>query len=60
MAVTAAVVIEIVRMSRSWKADLLAYGIQIQTSPKFMDLLPLQPDHPSVCPVCPGSFQHPV
>jgi hypothetical protein len=60
MAVTATVVTEIVRMSRHWKADLVAYGIRIQTSPIFMDLLPLKPDHPLVCPVCSGSFQHPI
>jgi hypothetical protein len=29
----------------------VAYGIHIQTSPRFMDLLPLKPNHPSVCPV---------
>jgi hypothetical protein len=25
-----------------------------------MDLLTLKPDHSSVCPVCPESFQHPI
>jgi hypothetical protein len=60
MAITAAMVIKIVRMSRHWKAELVAYGTRIQTSPRFMDILPLKPDHSSVCPVCPGSFQHPV
>jgi hypothetical protein len=60
MAVTAAVVTEIVHMSRRWKDNLVAYGICMQTLVIFMDLMPLKPDHPLVCPVCPGSFQHPV
>jgi hypothetical protein len=60
MVVTAAVVTKIVRMSRRWKADLVAYGIRIQTSPRFMDFLHLKPDHSSVCPVYPGSSQHPI
>jgi hypothetical protein len=60
MAVTPAMVTEIVRMSRCWKDDLVAYGIHIQTSLIFMDLLTLKPDHSSVCPVCPESFQHPI
>jgi hypothetical protein len=60
MAVTAAVVTKIVRMSRRWKAGLVAYGIGIQTSPRFMYLLPLTPDRSSVCLVCPESVQHPA
>jgi hypothetical protein len=60
MTITAAVVTKIVCMSRRWKDDLVVYEIRIQTSPRFMDILPLKPDHSSVCPVCLGSFQHPV
>jgi hypothetical protein len=60
MAVTTVVVTETVHMSKRWKADLVAYGIRIQTSPRFMDLLPLKPNHSSICLVCPGSYQHPV
>jgi hypothetical protein len=55
MSVTAVVVTETVCMSKCWKDDLVAYGIDIQTSPRFMDLLPLKPDHSSVYL---GSFQH--
>jgi hypothetical protein len=58
MAVTAAVVTENVRMSRRWKAESLVYGICKQRSPCFAHLLPLKPDYPPVCPVCPESFQH--
>jgi hypothetical protein len=60
MALIAAMVTEIMRMSRCWKADLVAYGICIQTSPRFMYLLPLTPDRWLVCPVYPESVQHPV
>jgi hypothetical protein len=60
MAVTTAVVTEIVRMSRRWKSDLVAYRIRIQTSPRFLNLLPLKSDHLSVYLVCPGCFQHPI
>jgi hypothetical protein len=60
MVVTAAVVTKNVHMSRRWKAELVAYGIRIQPSPRFMYLLPLKPDHSSVCPVCPEGLQHPV
>jgi hypothetical protein len=60
MAVTAAVVTKNVHTTRRWKAELVAYGIHIQPSPSFMYLLPLKPDHLSVCPVCPESLQHPV
>jgi hypothetical protein len=42
----------------SEKTNLVAYGIHIQTLSRFMYLLPLQPDHSSVCSVCPESFQH--
>jgi hypothetical protein len=45
MAVTAAVVTENVRMSRCWKAELVTYGIRIQTLPRFMYFLPLKPHH---------------
>jgi hypothetical protein len=51
MVVTAAVVTKNVHMSRRWKAELVAYGIHIQPSPRFMYLVPLKPDHSSVCPV---------
>jgi hypothetical protein len=60
MAVTTVVVTENVHMSRRLKAELVDYGIRIQTSPRFMYLLPLKPDHSSVCPVYPESLQHPV
>jgi hypothetical protein len=60
MAIIVDVVTKIVRMSRFWKADLVAYGIHIQTSPRFMYLLPLTPDRSLVCPVYPESVQHPV
>jgi hypothetical protein len=60
MAVIAIVVTEIVRMSGHSKADLVGYGICIQTSSRFMDLLPLNPEHPSACQVCPESFQDPI
>jgi hypothetical protein len=45
MAVTIAVVTENVHMSRRWKSELVAYGIRIQPSPRFMYFLPLKPDH---------------
>jgi hypothetical protein len=49
-AITTAVVIENVRVSRRWKAELVDYGIQKQPVPCFMHLLPLKPDRSSVCP----------
>jgi hypothetical protein len=49
MAVTAAAVTKNVCMSRHWKFELVAYGIRIQPSPWFMYLLPLKPDHSSLC-----------
>jgi hypothetical protein len=60
MAVTTAVVTENVSMSRCWKTGLVAYGVRIQTLPRFMYLLPLTPDGSLVCLVCPESVQHPV
>jgi hypothetical protein len=54
------VVTKNVHMTRCWKAELVAYGICIQTSQRFMYLLPLKLDHSSVCPDCPESLQHPV
>jgi hypothetical protein len=59
MAVTAAVVTKNVRVSRRWKAELVAYGICKQPSPKFMYLLLLKPDCSPVCTVCPESFSAP-
>jgi hypothetical protein len=60
MVVTAVVFTEIVHISRHWKGDLVSYGISIQTSPRFMYLLPLKPDHSSVCLVYSASLQHPI
>jgi hypothetical protein len=57
-AVTAAVVTKNVTMIRRWKAELVTYGICLQPSPRFTYLLPLKPDHSSVCSVCPESVQH--
>jgi hypothetical protein len=59
MAVTAAVVIRNVRVSRRWKAGSEAYGICKQPLQKFVHLLPLKPDRSSVCTVCPESFSAP-
>jgi hypothetical protein len=56
--ITAVVVAKNVCMSRRWKAELLSYGICIQPSPRFMNILPVRPDHSSVCPVYPESVQH--
>jgi hypothetical protein len=58
MAVITAVVTKNVRMSRCWKAESVVYGICKEPSPSFAHLLPLKPDYPPVCPVCPESFQH--
>jgi hypothetical protein len=58
MAVTMAVVVENVRMSRRWKAELVTYGSQKQPLPSFMHLVPVKPDHSSLCPIYPKSFQH--
>jgi hypothetical protein len=58
-AITALVVTENVRVSRRWKAELVAYGICKQPSPKFMHLLPLKPNRSLVCTVCPESFSAP-
>jgi hypothetical protein len=60
MVVTADAVTKNVCMSRRWKAELVANGIRIQPSPRFMYLLPLKLDHSSLCPVCPESLQHTV
>jgi hypothetical protein len=57
-AVTAAVVTENVCVSRSWKAESVAYGICKQLSSIFVHLRPLKPDRSPVCTVCPESFQH--
>jgi hypothetical protein len=43
-AVTAAMVTKNVCMSRRWKAELVAYGICLQPSPRFTNLLHLKPD----------------
>jgi hypothetical protein len=56
MDVTTVVVTENVHMSRRWKVESVAYGICKQPSPSFTHLLPLKPDYPPVCPVCPESF----
>jgi hypothetical protein len=58
-AVTAAVVTGNVHVSRRWKAESVAYVICKQPSPKFMHLLPLNPDRSPVCTVCPESFSAP-
>jgi hypothetical protein len=58
MVVTAAVVTENMHMSRSWKAESVAYGICNQPLPKFVHLLPLKPDRSPVCTVYPESLQH--
>jgi hypothetical protein len=58
MVVTAAVVTENMRMSRRWKAELVAYGFCKQHSPCFVHLLPLKSHRSPVCPVCPESFKH--
>jgi hypothetical protein len=56
MAVTIVAVTKNVCMSKCWKAELLAYGIRKQPSPRITHLMPVKPDHSSVCPVCPESI----
>jgi hypothetical protein len=58
MAVTAAVVIKNVCVSRRWKAESVAYGIYKHPSPKFVHLMLVKPDRSLVYTVCPESFQH--
>jgi hypothetical protein len=57
-AVTAVVVTKNVRVSRRWKAELVAYRICTHPLPKFMHLLHLKPDRSPVCIVYPESFHH--
>jgi hypothetical protein len=47
-----------VRMSRRWKAELVAHIILLQPSPRIAYLMLLKHDHSPVCPVCPESVQH--
>jgi hypothetical protein len=57
-AVTTTVVTKNVRMSRSWKAESVAYGICKQLSSSFVHHRLLKLDRSPVCIVCPESFQH--
>jgi hypothetical protein len=57
-AVTAAVVTEIVRVSRRWKAESVVYGICKQLSSSFVHHRLFKPDRSSVCIVRPEIFQH--
>jgi hypothetical protein len=58
--VTAAVVTEIMRMSKRRKGELVVNRICKQPLPCLAYLLSLRPDCLPVCPVCPESFQHPA
>jgi hypothetical protein len=57
MVVTIAVVTKNVCMSRRWKAELVAYVIRLQPSPRFALSMSLKPDRLPVCPVCLDSVQ---
>jgi hypothetical protein len=57
-AVAIAAVTQNVCMSRRWKYELVPYGRRKQPLSSFTHLVPVKPDHSSVCTVCPESFQH--
>jgi hypothetical protein len=59
MAIATAEVTKKVRMSRNWKAELVAYRICKQPSPRVVHILPLKLDRSPVCPICPESFSAP-
>jgi hypothetical protein len=49
MVVTISVVTKNMHMSRRWKAEVVAYRICIQPSPRLTHLMPLKPDRLPVC-----------
>jgi hypothetical protein len=56
MAVTTAVVIGNVCMSRRWKAEQVSYGIRNHLSPRFTLLMPLNLRNSFTYLVCPEQF----
>jgi hypothetical protein len=56
--VTIATITENVHMSMSWKGELVAYGSRKQPLPRITHLMPLKPNHSSICLVCPDSVWH--
>jgi hypothetical protein len=58
MVVTVTMATKNVCMSRHWKVELVTYGIHLQPSQIIMHLMPVEPDHSLIYPVCPEIVQH--